>query len=320
MHALFTEDQLLIQETADKIASGGLERARAAARGLAVANDPTPELVADWSGLGVPEDAGGQGGALVDLALVIYALARRCEPGGFVAHAAAVQAAVAAGLSLEAVQGDGGRAALMGANDTAVAAPGVQGAAHVVVLDGQDVVVRAVESAEAFDGLDTARDWGRATPGAEMARAPGAVQAEARALALIAADLCGTAQGAIELAVDYASQRQQFGRPIGSYQAIGHRLAQAKGDLEAAWSLTLYACWAAENAPEEVAEAAAAAKAMAGDAAVFAAESCIQTHGGMGITMEADPHLFLKRALTSDAWLANAYACRRRLAVAALSA
>lgn len=318
MHALFTEDQLLIQETADKIASGGLERARAVARGLAVINDPTPELVADWSSLGVSEDAGGQGGSLVDLALLVYALARRCDPGDFVAHAAAVQAAVGAGLTLDAVLTDSGRAALV-SGGPGTAAPGVIGADRLVVLEDDAVVIRSAEPPAPFDGLDTSRGWGLPRGGDELARAPGSGSSRARALALIAADLCGTAQGAVELAVDYASQRHQFGRPIGSYQAIGHRLAQAKGDLEAAWSLTLYACWAADNAPEEALEAAAAAKAMAGDAAVFAAESCIQTHGGMGITMEADPHLYLKRALTSDAWLASAFACRRLLAVAALS-
>lgn len=318
MHALFTEDQLLIQETADKIAAGGLDRARAAARGLSIADDPTDELVADWSGLGVPEVQGGQGGGLVDLALLIYALARRCEPGAFVAHAAAVQAAVAAGLTLDDVTADG-RAALLTGDDR-VAAPGVIGVGRLVVLDDDAVTLCAAQAVEPFEGLDTARDWGRAVTGEVFATASGADRAEARALALIAADLCGAAQGAIELAVDYASQRHQFGKPIGSYQAIGHRLAQAKGDLEAAWSLTLYACWAADNAPDEVVSAAAAAKAMAGDVAVFAAESCIQTHGGMGITMEADPHLFLKRALSSDAWLASSYVCRRRLAAAALAA
>jgi alkylation response protein AidB-like acyl-CoA dehydrogenase len=319
MLALFTEDQKLIQDTAEKIAAGGLERARSVAKALPITNDPTDELVAEWSGLGVSEGVGGHGGSLVDVALLIYALARQCDPGGYVAHAAAVQACVGAGLELSEVAGDGERLALMSAK-TSEAAPGLKRASRAAVLSDQGVSLHTVVSVADYVGLDTAREWGQAQLGDLMASGAQAELAEARALVVASADLCGTAQGAIDVAVDYASQRHQFGKPIGSYQAIGHRLAQAKGDLEAAWSLTLYACWAADNAPEEALGAALAAKAMAGDVAVFAAESCIQTHGGMGITIEADPHLYLKRALTTDIWIASASACRQRLARIALQA
>lgn len=320
MQALFTEHQLLIQETADKIAVGGLERARAVARGVAVPDDRTEDLVADWSGLGASEAAGGHGGSLVDLALLLYALGRKADPSPFGAHVAAVQAGLAAGLTLDQLARPGERLALQTSANDQAAAPGVVGCARIIRLgaDG-DLTIHPVKSVEAFDGLDTGRGWGRAVVGEAALRVPDASGAVGRALALVAADLCGTAQGAIELAVDYANQRHQFGRPIGAYQAISHRLAQAKGDLEAAWSLTLYACWAADHEPEALEGAAAAAKAMAGDVAVFAAEACIQTYGGMGITMEADPHLYLKRALASDAWIETAYGCRQKLARLAIA-
>ncbi|MBN9478822.1 MAG: hypothetical protein J0I52_01165 [Bordetella sp.] len=317
MHALFTADQTLIRETADKIAAGGLHRARLAARGQAVTDDPFDELVEGWSGLGVSEGAGGHGGSLVDVALLIYALARQCDPSGYVAHAAAVQACIGAGVDLPTAAGEGERLALLSA-DPKEAAPGVRRATRAAVLTAEGVSLHALASVDPYDGMDTARAWGVARLGDFLAGGGSADLAEARALSVAAADLCGTAQGTIEVAVDYASQRHQFGKPIGSYQAIGHRLAQAKGDLEAAWSLTLYACWAAGSAPAEALGAALAAKAMAGDVAVFASESCIQTHGGMGITIEADPHLYLKRALTTDAWIANGSVCRRRLAALAL--
>ena len=89
-------------------------------------------------------------------------------------------------------------------------------------------------------------------------------------------------------------------RGIGK-DRIGHRLAQAAANIEAAWSLTLHAAWALDNAPELARNAALMAKASAGDAAIYACEACVQTHGGMGITREADPHLYLKRAFAIDA-------------------
>lgn len=317
MHALFTEDQILIQETAEKIAAGGLERARAAAKGQAQSAELVVELVEGWSGLGVSEGVGGQGGSLVDVALLIYPLARGCDPSGYVAHAVAVQACVGAGIELDAAMGEGHRLALA-EPDPRQAVQGGLHASRIAIQTDDGISVRKVNAAEAYDGLDTAREWATLSLGDELASGKGRDLAEARALAIAAADLCGTAQGAIDVAVEYASQRHQFGKPIGSYQAIGHRLAQAKGDLEAAWSLTLYACWAADSAPSEALGAALAAKAMAGDVAVFAAESCIQTHGGMGITIEADPHLYLKRALTTDSWIASSSVCRKRLAELAL--
>lgn len=317
MHALFTEDQKLIQESAEKIAGGGLERARAAAKGQPLPAEFADELVEGWSGLGVSEELGGHGGSLVDVALLIYPLARACDPSGYVAHAAALQACVGTGIGLDAALAGGARLALASSNAREAVQGGLK-ADGVVVLDDDGVSVRKLASSQPYAGLDTARDWATVTLDEEIVREQGRDLAEARALAIAAADLCGTAQGAIDVAVAYASQRHQFGKPIGSYQAIGHRLAQAKGDLEAAWSLTLYACWAADSLPEEALGAALAAKAMAGDVAVFAAESCVQTHGGMGITIEADPHLYLKRALTTDSWIASSTACRNRLAKRAL--
>jgi alkylation response protein AidB-like acyl-CoA dehydrogenase len=133
-----------------------------------------------------------------------------------------------------------------------------------------------------------------------------------RATLVVAAELCGVAQGAIELAAEQARTREQFGRIIGSYQGVAFQLAEAATARKAAWDLTLYAGWAVDNHRPDAEIQVHAAKAAAGRAAVFAAERCIQVHGGMGITMEADPHLFLRRALVLDAVLGSGAWHRRR--------
>ncbi|MDP3890004.1 acyl-CoA dehydrogenase family protein, partial [Nocardioides sp.] len=81
---------------------------------------------------------------------------------------------------------------------------------------------------------------------------------------------------------------------------------------KAAWDLTVHAAWAVDHERPDAVIQVHAAKAAAGKAAVFAAERCIQVHGGMGITREADPHLFLRRALVLDAWLGSGAWHRRR--------
>jgi len=322
MLALFTEDQTLIAETGARIAVGGRARARAVMRGLPSSGDPTPELMRDWSGLGVDETANGIGGSLIDGALLLEALGRQVDPTPFVPHYVAIQAAFAGGLPVSGLLERGVRLALVTgeAGSSSGAGPGVPGCDMLVWLTpSESLLVHPAETAT-VSGIDPTRSWGAATFGSVIAQGERRDLARARATALIAAELCGIGQGAIDLAAAYACERYQFGKPIGSYQAIGHRLAQAKSDVEAAWSLTLHACWAADHAPHDLIEAASAAKALAGDAAVTAAESCVQTFGGMGITLEADPHLYLKRALASDSWLGSSYEQRRSLARAVLAA
>jgi alkylation response protein AidB-like acyl-CoA dehydrogenase len=106
----------------------------------------------------------------------------------------------------------------------------------------------------------------------------------------------GGASAALEAAVAYAKERHAFGRPIGSFQAIKHKLADVYIAVELARSNAWYACWALEREAAALPLAAATAKVSA-DAAFFqAAKETIQTHGGIGFTWEADPHLFYRRA------------------------
>ncbi len=119
-------------------------------------------------------------------------------------------------------------------------------------------------------------------------------------LALDCADLVGIMRGAIDLAVDYASARHQFGRPIGSFQAVQHLLADAFVLMEGSRSAARHAAWAVDALDADAALAAAAvAKAYCARAARTVCETVIQVHGGMGNTWECPAHLYLRRALLS---------------------
>ena len=137
-----------------------------------------------------------------------------------------------------------------------------------------------------------------------------------RALVAISAELCGTAQRAMEMSVEYAKTRTQFGRPIGSYQGVSHRCADMLVLVESAKSLTYYAAWAVDNDVPEAPLAAAMAKAYASDAARDVTASAIQVHGGIGFTWEHDIHLYFKRAKWGETTLGDAVFHRERVAQA----
>jgi alkylation response protein AidB-like acyl-CoA dehydrogenase len=138
--------------------------------------------------------------------------------------------------------------------------------------------------------------------------------ARERAYIALAAELVGVAQHAMDMAVEYAKDRKQFGRPIGAYQAVAHPCAQMLLETEGARSAAYYAAWAADNEPETVALAASVAKAYASDAAWRVTASSLQVHGGIGFTWEHDLHLFLKRARCGAAYLGDARWHRERVA------
>jgi alkylation response protein AidB-like acyl-CoA dehydrogenase len=115
--------------------------------------------------------------------------------------------------------------------------------------------------------------------------------------AACAAEALGVAQRALDLGVEHAKTREQFGKPIGTYQAVSHPLAQTYTDVELARSLVYWAAWCVAEKDERAEVAAAAAKAFATEAAVAACERSIQVHGGIGFTWEHPLHRFYKRAL-----------------------
>jgi alkylation response protein AidB-like acyl-CoA dehydrogenase len=111
-----------------------------------------------------------------------------------------------------------------------------------------------------------------------------------------AAESVGVAARVTAMTVEYAKDRRQFGRPIGSYQAVSHACAQMFLETEGARNVVYWAAWALDHDPESAFMAANCAKAYASDAAVNVCRSALQVHGGIGFTWEHDLHLFLKRA------------------------
>ncbi len=122
----------------------------------------------------------------------------------------------------------------------------------------------------------------------------------ALALAVTCADLVGAARGAQGLAVDYAKVREQYGATIGSYQAVGHLLAESLALIEGSISVSRHAAWAVDELPVgEAIEAAKVAKIYCARAALTVCETSIQVHGGIGNTWECLAHVYLRRALTA---------------------
>ena len=104
----------------------------------------------------------------------------------------------------------------------------------------------------------------------------------------------------LDMAVEYAKVRLQFGRPIGSFQAIKHKCADMLVEVESGKSAAYHAAWAAAESPDELPVAASLAKAYCSDAYFHCAAENVQIHGGIGFTWEHDAHLYFKRAKSSE--------------------
>lgn len=135
-----------------------------------------------------------------------------------------------------------------------------------------------------------------------------------RAAVALAAEQVGGAQRCLDLAVAYAKDRRQFGRPIGSFQAIKHKCADMQVRVEAARAAASYAAWAIATDSDEQALVVPVAKAYCSQAFYHCAAETIQIHGGIGFTWEHDAHLYFKRAKSSELMFGDPTSHRRRLA------
>jgi hypothetical protein len=176
-----------------------------------------------------------------------------------------------------------------------------RGFARAVMLGGDEVFVAAV--GEPCSTADLTRTVAALTGPAEPV---GEVSDEAgdrfRALGIVSttADILGTARGAHALAAEYAKIREQYGKPIGSYQAVAHMLAEGLALIEGSISVLRHAAWAVDELDAtEAIRAAAIAKVYCSRAARTVCETAIQVHGGIGNTWECLAHVYLRRALTS---------------------
>ena len=167
------------------------------------------------------------------------------------------------------------------------------GFADVLVdWDGARVTGADVEPVES---LDPTRRLFRVSGGSREPLGGEVERARLQVTVMSAADSLGVAQRAMEMAVAYAKERKQFGRAIGTYQAVSHACAQMLLEVEGARSAVYWAAWALDHEPETAPLATACAKAYAGDAGRRVPRSALQVHGGIGFTWEHDLHFFLKR-------------------------
>lgn len=300
----------------------------------------------DLPGIGIPEDLGGGGAGSREVGVVMEELGRAVAPVPFLTSSVmAAQALLACGdRSLVSRLADGTDTAavaipfgdrlgadlpVLNGGSLQGAAPAVAGVDHATVLVvpalEADRLVITLVSRDAVDvtprvSLDMTRPISdltfRQSSATVIADGPTAEAAMRAALlsggAMIAAEQVGVAEWCLAATVDYVRQRTQFGRPIGSFQALKHRLARLWIEVSAARA-------AARNAvlllgTEGDAEAVSLARAYCSPVTVRAAEECVQMHGGIGMTWEHPAHLYLKRAKADSLALGTAAAHRARLA------
>jgi alkylation response protein AidB-like acyl-CoA dehydrogenase len=258
----------------------------------------------------VPEDQGGMGLTEVDLVGMVEELGRAGAPDP-VARVAGVIVPL-----LSEVANEDAVALLPGIADGSVRPvlrlPGerfvdhVADATVVLVVDGEELLgldpaaVTATSEPATDAGARLAEisfDEGQAEVLSPEADAAAAEAAERTAL-FTAAELVGLAGRMLDDTVAYAKDRQQFGVPIGSFQAVKHHLADVRKQLEFARPAVYAAAWEVANQTDERSRAVSVARVLAGDAAELAAKLGLQVHGAIGYTDEADLHLFMKRVWT----------------------
>lgn len=308
MDATFTDEQQLLADTARQVAQGiGRFDGR-----------PGGDPSAGWNvlaesgfvGMRLPEWVGGAGATALDVAILATALAAAPCRVPFLGPVLVGELLVAAGADREllAAVADGSRrfGPVLAATLDGLAGEGVvldgAGAEAGIGLAQDRLVARRI--GEQIDGVDLTRVVSRSDDLVDVGGLGGEVAADARsrwealALTLVSADAVGVMEGVLDEAVAHAGGRVQFGRPIGSFQAVQHLCADAFVQLEASRTLAWYAAWAVDELDTAEALAAArAAKAYVADAVRDVCEASIQVLGGIGVTWESVAHLYLRRGL-----------------------
>src|SRR5881296_1339236 len=298
-----------------------------------------------WLGLSLPEAYGGSGLGMVESAILLEELGRAAYPGPYWPTVLAAAAVEAAGTDaqkkrwLAAVATGDARATLALLDADLDWDPGAMSAraektprgwalsgtkrfvpwAHVanVLL----IPARAPEGPTLFlvdpsasgltlspvQGMDLATRWVQI----DMDQVPAAADAVLASLVRrgavgAAAEMLGAARRCLDMAVGYAKVREQFGQPIGSFQAIRHKCAEMLLEVENSHAAVYYSAWALDARAEDAELAASVAKAYVGDAARRVCGEAIQVHGGIGFTWEYDLHLYFKRAKALEAMYGDA--------------
>jgi alkylation response protein AidB-like acyl-CoA dehydrogenase len=301
------------------------------------------------AGLLVPESLGGAGASAREAAVVMEEIGRAVAPVPFLSSSilatvallsagdtktvselarGAITAALAVPLST--APGDSVAGVNIGADGLSGQVTSVAGAAEADVLvvpvtgpDGLELhtVSRGAAGLEVSPllVLDMTRPLADLRLSGVTSSHVGPADAALRAAlntgaALLASEQLGVAQWCFDTTLAYVKQRKQFGRAIGSYQAIKHRLADLWLEVGSATAAARYAADTCARGDQDAGTAAALAQAYCSDIAVHAAEECVQLHGGIGMTWEYPAHLYLKRAKSDQLALGTAYRHRARLA------
>jgi alkylation response protein AidB-like acyl-CoA dehydrogenase len=315
-----------------------------------------------WPGLALPEEWGGQGLGIVELAVLFEEMGYALAPSPLLSNTIAGLVLAERGSDeqkerwlrpLAAGEARGTPALFDAGTPAAIGEFAMEAKADGdgVALDGEKVLVMDAASADFFlvatsDGRRHVVERGAdgvtvaAEPSIDLTRRLHSVRFDGvrvgpeatlsgaqedylpvlwRACVAIAAESTGIAQRTLEMAVSYAKDRKQFGRPIGSYQAVSHRCAQMLLETENSRSAVYGAAWAADAEPESLPLAASIAKAYASDAGWRVPDASIQVHGGIGFTWEHDLHFFLKRGKANAATFGDAKWHRDRVADAVLA-
>jgi len=304
-------------------------------------------------GLGVPQRFGGAGQELLDLALAFEVLGEAALPGPFLGHALASLALVLAGSDAQRERwlprlasgelvgtlaigepGDawtpdawtlteragalsGAKSFVEGADRAGLFVVGTAGGGLALVP--RDAAGVRIEPQDPLDRTRTLHQVAFHSAPAELL--PGGHEAAEALLdaarVLLAADAFGAAWKLIQLTVEYALTREQFGTPIAQFQAVKHQLANLAAETEPMRGLVWYAAHAFDHLPEERALEAAVAKAHVTERALHVGRSAVELHGGIGFTWDCDVQIWVKRTIFDRAWLGLPRAHRERVAALA---
>jgi alkylation response protein AidB-like acyl-CoA dehydrogenase len=304
-----------------------------------------------YTGIIFPEEFGGVGLGTLDLILLMEEAGRALLPGPLFSTVALAGAAILAVASpaqkkkyLERIASGEARATLAFLEASAswdpaeltmaataggkltgeklfVTDAGVADFLVVVAKNGVYVVDAKAPGVKvaAMHGMDMTRKIYAVTFADTPVEKIGETAALAKALDIatsaLAAELVGGMQRTLDITVEYAKVRKQFGKPIGSYQAVQHQCADMYLETESSRSAAYYAAWTLQEGAHDSAVAAAIAKMYASDAARTVGNRGIQVHGGMGFTWENDVHLYYRRAKASETMLGDAAFHRSRIAM-----
>ncbi|MEO5587855.1 MAG: acyl-CoA dehydrogenase family protein [Novosphingobium sp.] len=337
MEFAFSEEQRMIADTARAffVENATSERTRAAMAGDGIDRTLWQAFCGELGlgGVGIPEDLGGVGLGMVELAILAECAGATVAALPLLGHVMATRALAIAGSEEQCAEWlprliAGEAVAAFATADDVAEAGNMLSLAADFVPHGASADLFVIASGDRAWWVEAGGPGVSVTPhvtmdqtrplatlalteaaAQELPRGAEALAAAKRAgLVVLAAEALGGAQEALDRTVAYAKERIQFGRPIGSFQAYKHRLADMMVEIEQARSAVYWAACALDEGSDEAELALHAAKSFCADTFFMCAANMIQLHGGIGFTWEHDTHLFFKRArsiqtlLGTSAW------------------